>query len=320
MVGVKSFVITTDTEKFFITLRRKYTILTGDTGTGKSYIQDAFDLATDEDNDVVKLDADFPVYMLKTKGDLAYYCTDEEVEPGVCFIDELSFINTEMFATLTRDSTHYFLIVSRSSLEMLPYSVKEIYELKSYKTKNCINTEMRPVYRFDDRMQFEPEIVITEDSNSGHQFFQHVFPNAEVISAGGKSNVSEYLSTMLQQGKTKILAIADGAAYGSNVDKLCDALTVSNVKKTAEVCVFLPESFEWLILSSDMFSKFKIDKNLTHTEDYAETSKYISWETYYTALLVELSQNYHIRYTKSKLSKLYLSQSDKIMDVVRRMI
>lgn len=320
MVGVKSFVLRTKEEKFFITLKRKYTILTGDTGTGKSYIQDALIRASDEEDTSADVYADFPVYNITSYGDLAYHCTDEEIKPGVCFIDEYSFITTEKFAKITRNSSHYFLLVSRESLEMIPYSVKEIYELKSFGTKNVNITEMHPVYRFDDRMQFEPEIVITEDSNSGYQFFKHVYPDAEVISAGGKSNVSDCLGKLLQKGRTKILVIADGAAYGSNVDGLCDALTVSNVKKTAKVCVFLPESFEWLILSSDMFNKFRIDKELNHIEDYAETSKYRSWEAYYTALLIDLSKTYHHTYNKSKLSEFYLSQSEKVMNVIRRII
>ena len=320
MVGEKTIKLATNKEEIVITVKRKYSIITGNTGSGKTYIPDVILRATDSKDKTARIWSTVPVYLLNSINDVVAYCQPSET-PGICIIDEndgKNLCSTEKFAKVTKKASHYFVIISREALEMLPYSVKEIYELFTYDSKAVSVTSLKQRYSFDTHIDFIPEIIITEDSGTGYQFFKYVFNKSTVISAGGKSNVPKVLSNLLNKGKNKILVVVDGAAFGSNVDSLCDALTSSNVSGKAKVCIYMPESFEWVILSSDIFKKFSISDELIHTEDYAETSKYKSWEDYYTHRLIELSHLFHHTYNKSKLSNFYLSQSSKIMNVVRR--
>lgn len=51
---------------------------------------------------------------------------------------------------------------------------------------------MYRLYNFEVKKVVSPDIVITEDSNSGNEFFEIVFPN-KCVSAKGKDNVYEYI-------------------------------------------------------------------------------------------------------------------------------
>ena len=56
----------------------------------------------------------------------------------------------------------------------------------------------------------------------------------------GKSNVFHYLN---MHGNEKILVIADGAAFGSEIDRV-----LRLIRERKNVALYLPESFEWMIL------------------------------------------------------------------------
>lgn len=321
MTGEVSFTIYTPGERIQVSLKRKYNVFPGKTGTGKSYIWKVLSLALKKDekskSNPVTLKNDVPIYLINSINDLEKACLGGKPE-GICILDEPEGMTEREIAEYTLKAPHYYMIITREAIEALPYSVHAVFELRLRKGRNADNLTATELYSFDTRIDFEPKIIITEDSNSGYQFFKHVFKDAEVISANGKSNISRLLNTLIVQGKTDILVVADGAAFGSNVKALFETLSQANVYDAARVCIYLPESFEWLVLSSDIFRKFNLKDKLEHTENYAESAIYKSWETYYTELLVDLSRQYNHVYRKSKLSEFYLSQSDKIIQVARR--
>lgn len=317
MTGEVSFTIYTKGERIRASFKRKYNVFPGKTGTGKSYIWKVISRALKEDDRSAQLKSDVPLYLINSINDLEKACTGGKPE-GICVLDEPEGISERELAELTLKAPHYYMIITRESIEAIPYSVHSVFELKLHKGRNADNLTATELYSFDTRIDFEPKVVITEDSNSGYQFFKHVFNDAEVISANGKSNISRLLNTMIIHGKTDILVVADGAAFGSNVKALFETLSHANVYNVARVCIYLPESFEWLVLSSAIFRKFNLRDRLEHTENYAESTIYKSWETYYTEQLIKLSQEFNHVYKKSKLSEFYLEQSDKIMQVARR--
>lgn len=82
---------------------------------------------------------------------------------------------------------------------MLPYSVQEIYGFresgKYHEAKQKYN-EMYHLYgEISAQSSIEPELVITEDSNSGYDFFAKLSEqkNVNCISANGKSNIIKCL-------------------------------------------------------------------------------------------------------------------------------
>ena len=76
--------------------------------------------------------------------------------------------------------------------------------------------------------------------------------NIECVSADGKSNIIK----MLDGYKDKnVLVVADGAAFGSFIAKV---LTLAETRKN--IALYLPESFEWILLQSGVIPDKEIQK------------------------------------------------------------
>lgn len=115
---------------------------------------------------------------------------------SILFIDEGNrFVSSQEFAELIHESNNYFVIVTRESLPMLPYSVEEIYGIRNagkYGALKHTFNEMYHIYQQNLlKIPVRPEVVITEDSNAGFQFFETVGSSRGIlsISSGGKSNL-----------------------------------------------------------------------------------------------------------------------------------
>ncbi len=88
----------------------------------------------------------------------------------------------------------------------------------------------------------------------------------------GKSNVFHYLNK--HKGE-KILVIADGAAFGSEIDRV---LQVIHGRKN--VALYLPESFEWMIMDADILKNNTVRSILSNPSEYVESKLYFSWERF----------------------------------------
>ena len=106
-----------------------------------------------------------------------------------------------------------------------------------------------------------------------------------------------------------IIIVADGAAIGCEMESLVKEQELSYGK----LALFLPESFEWLILKSGIFGN---STGITETYIYADSKKYESWEQYFTDLLMKLSEkDSYKKYSKVKLPLYYIQPDikEKIM-------
>ena len=87
-------------------------------------------------------------------------------------------------------------------------------------------------------------------------------------------------------------------------------------KKTSDKTIdfFLPESFEWLVLKSVIFSGNDHVKDvLSNPVDYIESEEFFSWERFFTNLLVEETRGKpQLQYSKnkSKLPSGYLTDAN----------
>ncbi len=77
------------------------------------------------------------------------------------------------------------------------------------------------------------------------------------------------------------------------------------------VKIYLPESFEWLILESGIIDGKEVRDILSHPEEYIESQEYFSWERFFTALLVNYTKDSYLKYNKSKLNEAYLHERVK---------
>ena len=125
--------------------------------------------------------------------------------------------------------------------------------------------------------------VVTEDSNSGYQFWRHVFKDSRMISSNGNGNLIKQVKE-LKTGDT--LVIADGAAFGSLMESCLNAFRVQSSRR---ISLWLPESFEYLILKSNILKSEKLMEIMENIPEYVDCEKYESWENFFTELLVTMT-------------------------------
>ena len=107
------------------TLRRNITLVRGDSGTGKSTMIQLLRLAEKESR--VQYHCKAPFYLPEGR-----YWKDGilRTENSIIFIDEDSrFLLTEEFASAIKGTSNYYVLITRANLEMLPYSMDEVYEV-----------------------------------------------------------------------------------------------------------------------------------------------------------------------------------------------
>ena len=222
--------------------------------------------------------------------------------------EENSFVNTEEFASVVKESDNYFVLITRENLYNLPYSVDEIYGLHEsgkYNDTRKVYQQMYHIYSIEEKFPIEPKKIIVEDSNSGYEFFKSISTekNIACLSAGGKSNI---FSLLKKQSSEEICVIADGAAIGPEMNRL-----YKETLKKKNIHLYLPESFEWLILSSGLISDKDIKIMLEEPENYIDSAEYFSWERFFTKLLMERTEETYLKYSKSKLNSNYLHEKNK---------
>ena len=222
--------------------------------------------------------------------------------------EESSFVNTEEFASMIRESDNYFVLITRENLYNLPYSADEIYGLHEsgkYNDTRKVYQQMYHIYSIEEKFPIEPEKIIVEDSNSGYEFFKNISAekNIACLSAGEKSNI---FSLLKKQSSEEICVIADGAAIGPEMNRL-----YKETLKKKNIHLYLPESFEWLILSSGLISDKDIKTMLEEPENYIDSTEYFSWERFFAKLLVTRTEETYLKYSKSKLNSNYLHEKNK---------
>lgn len=318
MKGSHRVIIEAKRVKYDFTLTRNITILTGDSASGKTvliaYIRD-YRRYGSESGVMVSCDRE-----CRTLDNEDWEMQLKRITNSIIFIDEGNrFVTSKEFAKLALESDNYFVLATREKMPMLPYSVQEIYGFresgKYHEAKQKYN-EMYHLYgEISAQSSIEPELVITEDSNSGYDFFAKLSEqkNVNCISANGKSNIIKCLQDSEKTQGTRLI-IVDGAAFGSEMKEVYEYLnTVGNV------VLYAPESFEWLLLSSNTIPNANVTEILQEPENYIDSKKYASWERFFTALLIDMTKGDPVwSYSKKKISSVYVSS--KVITAVKKMM
>lgn len=318
MKGSHRVIIEAKRVKYDFTLTRNITILTGDSASGKTvlidYIRD-YRRYGSESGVMVSCDRE-----CRTLDNEDWEMQLKRITNSIIFIDEGNrFVTSKEFAKLALESDNYFVLATREKMPMLPYSVQEIYGFresgKYHEAKQKYN-EMYHLYgEISAQSSIEPELVITEDSNSGYDFFAKLSEqkNVNCISANGKSNIIKCLQDSEKTQGTRLI-IVDGAAFGSEMKEVYEYLnTVGNV------VLYAPESFEWLLLSSNTIPNANVTEILQEPENYIDSKKYASWERFFTALLIDMTKGDPVwSYSNKKISSVYVSS--KVITAVKKMM
>jgi len=307
MKGIHKVVVGAKYLKYEFELRRNLTIIRGDSATGKTTLVDMIRThMNDGESGPVTLNCDKSCYVVEGnlwKGQL------DNIQDSIVFIDEGNeFVKTKDFARAIQQTDNYYVIVTREGLPALPYSVEEVYGIRTSGKYGTLKRSYHSFYRIypdSTTEKIKPEKILTEDSNSGYQFFDAVCTEHQMQcdTANGKSNVFSYLKVHKDE---KILVIADGAAFGPEMDRVLQL-----VQTRKNLALYLPESFEWLILSSGILKDAETTQILQAPSNYIDSKKYFSWERYFTELLTEKTSRTYLNYTKKTLNEAYLNDGTK---------
>ncbi|MBR1710496.1 MAG: ATP-binding protein [Lachnospiraceae bacterium] len=307
MRGKYHIIVQNSRIKFEFDVNRNITIIRGDSGTGKTTLMnliETYERLGDESGISISC-----MRECKTLNNSNWEHVIGQSHNSIIFIDEeTKAITKKEFAASVRASDNYYVIITRENLPNLPYSVEEVYGIHNSGKYSNVRQTYNSFYQLysmnKNTVREKADIVLVEDTNSGFEFFCSVTSkNITCISAGGKTRIKKLVK---ENNGNRILVIADGAAFGSEMNDL-----YSYIKHHPEVSLYLPESFEWIILSSGLIDGNRIANIVENTENYVESSEYFSWEQFYTKLLVNETRDSYLQYSKSKLNKVYLHSKEK---------
>ncbi len=268
--------------QYKFTIHRKYTIIRGDSATGKTTLIRMIEDASIRNT--ADIACDVPCVVLPY---VNWELNIDAFSESIVFIDEdhPALANGKKLAEKMFVSDNCFVIISRDKMPWIPYSYKEIYEIKSSGKFH----RLERIYEDMDKFQ-KAEDYVTEDEAAGLEFYRWCLGDA-VKTSHGNSNLSKY-------AKKGVLLIGDGAAIGPYMYDLM-------LKNTQ---LFLPECFEWLLLHSPIFEGDKeVQKQLQEPQKHIST-KYQSWEEYFTQYLIEISHGKDYQYSKKKINACYIEE------------
>ena len=216
---------------YHLTVKRNITVIQGDSATGKTEL---LRMISDYENNgissgITKI-CEKRCVVIENASWKERLAT---LQQCIIFIDEgAPFLRSKEFTRMVKGNDNYFVLVTRDSLEHLPYSIEEIYGMRQerdsqkYQNAKRIYNETYQLYNLQAKEDIQPDLVITEDSNSGYEFYHKLFGET-CCSAGGKSNILSYLQKSREE---EILAIVDGAAFGPEIQHVMQYIEIPEIK------------------------------------------------------------------------------------------
>lgn len=289
-------------------IRRNITIIKGNSATGKTTLVEMIrEYYEDGEESGISLSCEKECIVLSGRDWGNVLAAKKDC---IVFIDEGNrFVHTREFARTIQKTDNYYVIVTREGLVNLPYSVEEIYGIRESGKYASIKQVYNEFYRlYGDNIavsEIAPSKIIVEDSNSGYEFFKGISTDKKysVVSANGKSNI--FSQVLLNKSEDALLIVADGAAFGSEMDRM-----MKLIYGKKNIFLYLPESFEWLILNSGIIAGQEVEEILDAPQNYIECREYFSWERFFTALLIEKTEHSYLQYTKRRLNPVYLQKQE----------
>lgn len=309
MTGIQHVKVSNRDASFTFDLYRNITIVRGKSGTGKTTL---YEMIADH----TRLKNASGVNISCKKDCVALVDMDWKnqlngITDSIVFIDEgAEYIKTSEFAKAVKNSNNYYVIFSRESLHDLPYSVEEIYEIKPsgkyHKFVKMFKSNKHHIYSVNNtHKKFNFDLLLTEDSKSGYQFYKNYLNNKNIACESSNSN-SDIFKWLREHPGKKILVIADGAAFGSEIDRVLKLQ--SSTEEHFRLC--LPESFEWLILKSGLIKTQDIISVLKTPSEYIESQDYFSWENFFEDYLIQNTVNTPFQYAKKEINPIYLNNNN----------
>ena len=319
MKGSYQIIIQNRRIRYDFTIRRNITIIRGDSASGKTQLIElllAFERRNGDSG--VTLSCDKACVVL---GENRWEENLKLIHDSIVFIDEgADYVATDLFSRAVAASDNYYVIITRHALPNLPYSVEEIYGIRISEKYAGLKQTYNEFYHLygnvgEDSVE-DVQSVIVEDSNAGFAFFSEaVNHSVSISSANGKSSIPESVRCLPEE--EIVLVVADGAAFGSEMERM-ERLILTGRR----IAMYLPESFEWIILRSGLIEDGEVEAVLACPEKTIDSAEYLSWEQFFTAFLVKKTEGTYLKYSKSRLNPAYLQKKERmaiknVMQVIR---
>ena len=314
MVGQYNFVVRSARVEYHFTLSRKVAVVKGKSGRGKTHLYNLLERLREDIKDetsssvhcnyadrVRVLSLDSWQEVVKEHNKFVFADETDSALRNTAFLDAIS------------GSDNYYIFITRgANLRRVGYSVDSIFVMDT-NAKEGLQVSTSFCHRYAAMPippSGVPDVIVTEDTNSGFDMFSKVFKNVRVLSAGGKDNVLNTLKDCIRAGDKSAYIIVDGAAFGGCLQQLQTYFARSSFKWN----VVAPESFEWLLLQTRVFRGMLKDE-LVATWKYCDVSVWETWEQYYTDLIIEKSAKRGAVYTKKYLTS-WFSTNTVVNDVI----
>lgn len=284
-----------------VDLYQKLTVIVGDSGRGKTvFFKSVID--TSGAYRVVISDSRYNIIGLSEgfgwEDILEGYVNSNK--KAIFVIDDEDFVVSDKFSSyFKRVKGCYFIIINRfsnisqKSLNMLPFSAKEVYNFVADGKNHYLERRYVEDKSFPNKIDY----FITEDSSAGKEFLEKCLCT-NIESTFGKDKIVDFLSKNLDLYKSKhIFLFVDISSFGSYYE-LFRLFTKNN-----NINVYISsdyESFEYMILRSNFYSyDFK---------DSDEVLLFNSFEKYCEFKLDSLSKNkpYNQNHDNGKLNSCYI--------------
>lgn len=140
MKGKFDIIIENNWVSYHLEIKRKFTIIRGNSASGKSYFCNLIN-----SGDSVKIGCLVPIVLAQNKDMIEYYLNGNN---RIIVFDEDSYLfkNISLYSKRLISSNNYFIILSRSFLSGVPYSLKEMYEFSSKVISGKTINSLTPIY------------------------------------------------------------------------------------------------------------------------------------------------------------------------------
>ncbi len=307
MQGKHHIIVEAKRLRYEFDIKRNITVILGDSATGKTTLIEMLTTFSElAEGSGIRVESDVPCVVFSGGKDWRHII--DGFSNSIVFIDEHHhFVFSKEFAEVVSGSTNYFVIITRRPLYNLPYSINEIYGIKTsgrYHYPDKVYHEFYNVYS-DEMMQGNDDryTFYIEDSKAGFEFYRNAFGSEICHSCEGNANMARILNACEDQA----VVIADGAAFGAYIEEMMEIY-----EEKGNIILYLPESFEWLVLRSGVIGVEKNQSILEAPEEYIKSEEYFSWERFFTALLQHETRNDPVKqYSKLKLMPFYYTGKNK---------
>lgn len=291
--------IKTNRLEYRFEINGKYTVIQGDSATGKTTFHDLVSAMFSEPKSAQNLSG----VELVPVGTNADETILKKYVGAVLVLDEFcSLFKMHNIATLFKESDNYFIIINRDekTLGFLPIHVDNIFSMK---TSGKFHTLERRYKRYEINELQHVDTIITEDKKSGYLFLEDMLSKynlednniilepaygntvdrLEDKKKAGASKIVRSMEYYIDNGRSNILIVYDASAFGAYINLLDFSIT-SN-KSKVNIYVLDWDSFEGYILGSRIYNEHYTLKDLDFNNE--------SLEQFMTNKLSEKLENYN---------------------------